>query len=149
MEMLIVLVIIGILLLATLPAGSGKIDQVRIAESISLAKAYQPQIEAYFHRQEGFPVDNEDAGIPPAEDIQGNYLKAVYVVDGALQLQLGNKIRPEFVGKFISLRPVFMPGVNNVPLSWICGFDSVPGTMVAAGENRTEIARSSLPLSCR
>ena len=148
-EMLVVLAIIVILLLATLPLNSSKIHQTRIAESISLIKAYQPQIEEYFQINKEFPVDNEAAGLPSADRIQGNYLQAVYVVEGALQLHLGNKINSELKDKFVSLRPVFVPGVENAPVSWICGFDSVPGNMVAAGENRTDVSRTNLPLSCR
>ena len=149
LEMLIVLAIIGIMLVATLPSNSGKIDQAGVSETVRLMRAYQQQIESYYNKHNEFPSDNETAGIPEATSIMGNYLTAAYLEDGALHLQLGNKIRQNLKGKFISLRPVFVPQVENTPVSWICGNDTVPGNMVAAGENRTDIDNYSLPLSCR
>ncbi|MFT4520070.1 MAG: type IV pilus assembly protein PilA [Halioglobus sp.] len=148
-EMVIVLAIIGILLVAILPSNQGRIDQTKLAESVKLMSQYQPQIVQHYQFNNEFPVDNKAAGMPDPDKISGNYLTAVFVVDGALHLQLGNKVRPELTNKFVTLRPVFVPGVENAPVSWICGYDAVPANMVAAGENRTDIEAGSLPLSCR
>ena len=147
--MLIVLAIIGILLIATIPSNSGKIDQAGVSETVRLMRGYQLQIESYYSMNNEFPADNKAAGIPEATSIIGNYLTAAYLQNGALHLELGNKIRNTLKGKFISLRPVFVPDVENTPVSWICGNDTVPGNMIAAGENRTDVENYSLPLSCR
>lgn len=147
--MLIVLAIISILLVATIPSNSGKIDQVGVSETIRLMRGYQAQIERYYSMNNVFPADNKAAGIPEASDIVGNYLSAAYLKDGALHLQLGNKIRTDLKDKFVSLRPVFVPLVENTPVSWICGNDTVPAKMIAAGKNRTDVEARSLPITCR
>ena len=148
-EMLVVLAIIALVMLATIPNGSGKIDQAAVSESLSLVSVYKLQIEQYHMLNNEFPEDNEAAGIPPSQAIMGNYLEAVELADGALHLQLGNKIRPELKGKFVSIRPIFVPGTENTPVSWICGNDTVPPNMLAAGENRTDIESFRLPIACR
>jgi type IV pilus assembly protein PilA len=148
-EMLVVLAIIALVALATIPTGGGKFDQAAVSESLNLVKDYQLQIEQYYMLLKEFPKDNEAAGIPPSQAIMGNYLEAVELADGALHLQLGNKIRPKLKGKFVSIRPIFVPGTENTPVSWICGNDTVPPDMLAAGENRTNIESHRLPISCR
>lgn len=149
LEMLIVLAIISIMLVATIPAGGGKVDQVRVAETIDLVKRYQSQIAHYYRVHNEFPANNAAADLPEPTNIVGNYMSGVYLVDGALHLQLGNKIRQELNGKLVSIRPIFVPDVPNTPVSWICGNDTVPPEMLAAGENRTSVPNASLPLSCR
>jgi len=149
MEMLIVLAIISIILVATIPSGGGRVDQAAVAETVDLMKNYKPQIENYYRSHGEFPADNATAGLPEADNIAGNYMTAVFLLDGALHVRLGNKIRPELRGKYISLRPIFVPDVENAPISWVCGTDTVPVDMVAAGENRTDIASASLPVACR
>ena len=149
LEMLIVLAIIGIMLALTLPSGGGKVDQARIVESINLVKRYQPKIESYYETNNEFPADNASLGIPASLSIAGNYMKSVALVDGALHLKLGNKMNPKLHDKVISVRPVFVPDEPDAPVSWICGNDSVPESMIAAGENRTNIENISLPVVCR
>ena len=148
-EMLIVLAIMAIILVASIPSSGGKVDQVGVNEALNLVKIYQPQIESYYKMTGEFPVDNAALGIPAPESIIGNYLTAVHLDGGALHLQLGNKVRPQLKGKIISIRPVFVPDTPNAPISWICGNDSVPVNMLAAGDNRTNLEPLSLPNSCR
>lgn len=148
-EILVVLAIVAILMMAAIPSGGGKIDQAGINETLALVKGYQLQIEQYYQFYNEFPADNDTAGLPEPESIMGNYLQAAYLEDGALHLQLGNKIRPELQGKFVSIRPIFVPGEENTPVSWICGNDTVPPKMVAGGENRTDVESYRLPVSCR
>lgn len=149
LEMMIVLAIVSVLMLAMIPANTGRIDQAYIAETIDLVRKYQPVISKYFDVHQEFPADNQAAGLPEAKTILGNYLTSVLVEDGAMHLTLGNKIRPELSGKVISLRPIFVPNTVNTPVSWVCANDSIPANMLAAGENRSNVPLASLPLSCR
>ncbi len=149
LEMLMVLVIISLLLLAALPSGTGKVDQAGITEAIALVERYKLQIEQFYMLNNEFPSDNTSAGMPDPGQIRGNYLAAAHQVDGALHLELGNKISQDLQGKFVSIRPVIVPGVENAPISWICGVDTVPKDMVAAGENRTDVEGYRLPVTCR
>lgn len=149
LEMMMVLVIISLLLLAALPSGTTKVDQAGISEALTLVERYKLQIEQFYMLNNEFPPDNTSAGMPEPKQIRGNYLAAAHQVDGALHLELGNKISEDLQGKIVSIRPVIVPGVDNAPISWICGVDTVPTDMVAAGENRTDVEGYRLPVNCR
>ncbi|MFT5084545.1 MAG: type IV pilus assembly protein PilA [Lentisphaeria bacterium] len=148
-EMLVVLAIIAILATIAIPSSNGKINRVRVAESLKLVEGYKSQIENHYKIANEFPRDNKEAGLPKPEQIIGNFLQETSVDDGAFHLTLGNKIVPALQGKTISVRPIFVPEAANAPISWICGYDSVPEGMVAGGENRTDADVLYLPLECR
>ncbi len=149
LEMMIVLAIMAVLLVLTVPVNTGKMDQTYIAETKELVRRYQPLIEQHYRLFSQFPANNHAAGLPDADNILGNYLTSVELVNGAMHLTLGNKIRPDLKGKILTVRPIFVPDTNNTLISWICGNDTVPENMIAAGENRSDVPPVSLPLSCR
>ena len=149
LEMLVVLAIIGILAMAAIPANTGRVNQAAVAETIQLVKRYQRQVENYYDIHNEFPAENASIGMPEPNTIMGNYLAAAYLDNGALHLKFGNKIRQKLHGKIVSLRPIFNPATGNTPVSWVCGNDTVPANMIAAGENRTDIKSYNLPVSCR
>lgn len=149
LELMIVLAIMAVLLVLTVPVNTGRMDQTYIAETVDLVQQYQPLIEQYYRVTGAFPIDNQAAGLPEAQDILGNYLVSVEVVEGAMHLTLGSKIRPDLRGKIVTLRPIFVPDTANTPVSWVCGYDTIPANMLAAGENRSNVRPVSLPLSCR
>lgn len=148
-EILVVLAIISILAVMAIPSKKGQIDRVRVNEALSLIEHYKKTIEAIYMIEGEFPLDNEAAGLPMPNEIVGNFLSATYIDRGAFHLQLGNKISADLQGKTVSVRPIFVPDVHNAPVSWICGNDTVPNGMIAAGENRTNIGLAHLPLKCR
>jgi type IV pilus assembly protein PilA len=148
-EIVFVLLIVGILMLAAMPSGEERVDRKAIIESLELFEGYKRQVAAHYMFYGEFPTDNEAAGIPPPPLIIGNYIVSGELDNGAIHIELGNKIRPQLRGKIISLRPVFVPGEENVPISWICGNDTVPANMLAAGENKTNLESLRLPVTCR
>ncbi len=148
-ETLVVLAILSILAVMMLPSNEGKVNRARIQESLNLTDQYKAQIIAYYQLNGEFPGNNEEAGLPAPGQIIGNFLAGVILEDGALHLEMGNKILPRLQGQIISIRPIFVPGVEGAPVSWICGYNTVPENMIAAGENRTSVEASNLPLECR
>ena len=149
LEIVIALAIIALLALAALPSGEGRMDQAYIVESMNLTTPYKMQVAQYQQATGEFPTDNNAMGLPMPDEIQGNYLASLTVEHGALHLQLGNKIRSQLQGKILTLRPIFVPGVQQGAISWVCGHDEIPGAMVAAGPNRTNVAADRLPVQCR
>ncbi|WP_370980546.1 prepilin-type N-terminal cleavage/methylation domain-containing protein [Agaribacterium sp. ZY112] len=148
-EILVVLAIMAILITLAVPSNKGRYDKVKVKESLVLIDTYKAQIEAIYALTGEFPEDNAAAGLPEPQQIVGNFLSSTELEQGAFHLELGNKISPDLQGLMISVRPVFVPGVENAPVSWICGDDTVPENMVAAGENKTNIPVSALPIVCR
>ncbi|TQV66701.1 prepilin-type N-terminal cleavage/methylation domain-containing protein [Exilibacterium tricleocarpae] len=148
-EMVVVLAVVAILLTLALPDSSRTIVRTQMRESLKLIEHYQPLISAGYRSTGVFPADNEAAGIPPADKIIGNYVTAIVLEKGAFHLQFGNKIRNDLDGKRLSIRPVYVPNSPQSPVSWICGNDSIPTGMAAAGSNRTDIDSEFLPFHCR
>lgn len=149
LEMLVVLGILSILLSLAIPSSAGKYSKIRIQETIKLVDNYKFNIEMYYRTTGAFPQSNAQASIPQPKDIIGNYLQATYLDQGAFHLELGNKIGSDLHGKKISIRPIFVPDIANAPISWICGYDTIPDSMQAAGENKTNISPTHLPIICR
>lgn len=149
MEMLVVIAIIAILATVMVPAQGHRNIQTQIVESVELVDGYKAPIEAYFRAAGRFPEDNEDAAMPAPELLIGNYLTRVEVNDGAMHLTLGNKFPKSLHGSVVSLRPLYVEGSPQSPLSWVCGYDAVPEGMKASADNRTDLETKYLPLRCR
>jgi len=149
LELLIAIAIVAILVTLALPNKSNGITRTHINESIKLVELYKPVISASYYATGTFPKDNEAANIPSANKILGNYVSSVYLELGAFHLEFGNKIHPSLAGKTLSIRPIYVEGSQDSPVSWICGNDSVPDNMSAGGENKTDIGNEHLPLACR
>ncbi len=149
-EIMIVIAIIAIIATLAIPSQTGAITQRRIIESIELVKPYKEQIMKYFRFHAGeFPDNNEDAGLPDADKIIGNYLEKMEVREGVMHLYLGQKMPEKLHNKILSIRPIFVKDSPNSPVSWICGLNSVPDGMTAAGSNLTDIPTLFLPGRCR
>ncbi|BFM11439.1 fimbrial major subunit PilE [Simiduia litorea] len=148
-EMMIVLSIIAILVTLAIPNAKGRTTRVQIEESLKLVEDYQLQVVSYYKVMGEFPADNKTIGMPDPEKIIGNYLSAVTLEQGALHLELGNKIGEGQTGKVVSLIAVFVPGSPQSPISWVCGSAEIPAGMQAAGANLTNLELAYLPTKCR
>ena len=150
LEVMIVIAIIAILATIALPSQSGAITQRRVVESLELIERYKLPIEAYYLIHSGeFPANNEEAGLPEADKIIGNYLEKLEVSDGVLHLYLGQKLPTKLHHKIVSVRPIFVKDSPNSPVSWICGDTEVPLGMTAAGTDLTDLDIGFLPGRCR
>lgn len=148
-EMMVVVAIIAILALLALPSPDPAIARKQIIESVELIEDYKKLVAFYHKSTQVFLKNNQEAGIPPADKILGNYLDRVDLINGAFHLHFGNKAHASIKNKTLSVQPVTVVGSPQSPISWICGKASAPGGMQAAGENRTDIELKDLPLNCR
>lgn len=148
-EMMIVLSIIAILVTLAIPNTKGRLSRVQIEETLQLVEDFQPQIVQYYKIMGEFPANNEAIGMPDPEKVIGNYLTAVTLEDGALHLELGNKIGEGLGGRVVSVFPVFVKGSPQSPISWVCGIAKIPDGMTAGGSNLTDVELAYLPPKCR
>ena len=150
MEIMVVLAIVAILATIAIPSQNGATMQRRVVESIELVEPYKANIVAYYLTHSGeFPDDNEQANLPEANKILGNYLEKMEVREGAMHLYLGQKMPENLQHKIISIRPIFVKDSPNSPVSWICANNQVPPGMTAAGINLTDLGAEFLPGRCR
>ena len=148
-ELMVVVAIIGILASVSLPAYQDYTNRAKVGEAIALVSELKPHVIDYFRAKGRFPASNEQAGIPEAHYIIGNHVKNVSIKDGAMHIEMGNKVGESLKGKVLSLRPLIVKGSPDSPISWLCGDDLPPEGMQAVGANRTTLEAKQLPAACR
>lgn len=148
-EIVIVLAIIAILAVMAAPSIQARLVREQIVEAAKLADVAKPPIAAAWAASAALPSDNEDAGLPAADKIVGNYVSAVTVEDGAIHITFGNSANGAIKGKVLTLRPAVVPDAPLVPVAWVCASARVPDKMVARGKDRTDLQDVYLPLNCR
>ncbi len=148
-ELMIVVSIIGILAAIAVPSYQDYTMRAQLVEALTLASELQLNVKDYHKYHGRFPANNEDAGVPKAEYLIGNFVESITVEKGALHVRLGNKINQNLVGKILTLRPLIVPQSPTSPVSWNCGSATAPKGMEAVGENRTTVDNRFLPPMCR
>lgn len=148
-EMLVVVAIIAILALIAMPSYQGKLVRDQIVEGSALANLAKSPISAYWSANKSLPPDNASIGLPVADKIVNNLVRAVTVQDGAIHITYGNRANGLLSGKTLSLRPAVVDDAPIVPVAWVCGVATGPDKMTVRGDNKTDIPKEYLPLNCR
>lgn len=153
-ELMIVVAIIGILASLAVSAYQTYTVRAQIAEAISMgAGAKTPVVDAYNMNGEP-PADREEAGMSLlAADTKGLYVSGVTVVDGRVDVMMGNRAHADIFGDILSFTPYETAGGSIV---WRCGAAPVPaGTTELSGNAvttvylPTTIETRYLPSTCR
>ena len=147
-EMLVVVGVIAILSLAALPSYMDRIVRKQIEESLPLAALAQAPVGLAWGLTQTFPADNAAAGLPAADKIVANYVSAVTLRDGAIDITFGNNVNGSIKSKVLTLRPAVVEDTPVVPVAWICGNGRVPDKMTVRGVNRTSVPHAFLPFAC-
>ncbi len=148
-EMMVVVAIIAILALMALPSPQPLLARQQVSESLSLIEDYKKLVVFYYASSHELLQNNEQANIPAADKLLGNYVDRIELAQGAFHLHFGNKAVEKIKGKYLSVRPIVVNGSPDSPISWVCGFAKVPDGMSAKGENKTDVEIGNLPLECR
>ncbi len=148
-EMMTVLIILGILLSVAIPSYVVPLAREQVDESLELAGKLKGHVEAYYVMNGKLPFTAEEAGLPPAEKILGNYLDRVDYQNGAFHLRFGNKVVPLLKEKVLTVRAITVPGSAESPMSWTCGYSPVPAGMTAGDHDHTTVPAKYLPVKCR
>lgn len=148
-EMLAVIAVIAILALMALPSYLDRIAKAQIEAALPLAEIAQKPIAAQWAATETLPEDNEAAGLPAADKIVNNYVSALTVADGVINITFGNRANQALAGKILSLRPAVVEDAPIVPVVWVCGRAEAPDKTTLMGTDLTNIDNLFLPLECR
>lgn len=148
-EMMVVVAIIAILALIAMPNNYNRTVQLQVVESLDLIEDYKGYVERTYLLTGAFPINNKAAEMPNASEIKGNFLAALHLEDGVLNLEFGQKMNDQHHGKILSVRPVYVNSDSITPISWVCGSDPIPKGMIASSKNSTTLESEFLPLRCR
>ena len=149
MEMMVVVAIIAILAMIAIPSQMGRIVKEQVVAAIPLADIAKEPIAASWKAAKTLPVDNKEAALPAPEKVVSNFVSALEVKDGVINMTFGNKAHPKIAGKILSLRPAVIEESQIVPIAWVCGNAVAPNQMVVKGENKTNVPDEYLPHLCR
>ena len=149
MEMMVVVAIVAVLALIALPVSTGRIVRSQIVAALPLADLAKAPVAASWAGLQTLPADNAAAGLPAAEKIVNNYVRAVTVENGAIHVRFGNRVNGLIAEKTLTLRPAVVEDAPVVPVTWVCGTAAAPAGMTVKGENKTDVPADYLPLDCR
>ncbi len=149
LEMMVVLAIIAILALLAVPSGQDRVVRNQIVEALPLADIAKAPIAANWAAVHVLLPDNASAGLPVPDKVVNNFIRALTIENGAIQITFGNHANALIKDKILSLRPAVIDDAPVVPVTWVCGNASPPDKMTVKGENKTNIPANLLPLQCR
>lgn len=151
-ELMIVVAIIGILASLAISAYQTFTVRAQVAEALNMgAGAKTPVADAFYSDGEP-PTDRVAAGMSAAAtDSRGSYVSQVAVVDGRVDVTMGNKAHPEVLNDTISFTPYLTLSGGII---WRCGEAAAPGGgAVLLGPATTYQASTVetryLPAACR
>lgn len=148
-EMMAVIAIIAILASLAIPSYQGRIIRQQIEAGLTLADVAKKPIAASWASLQLLPAENAAAGLPAADKIVNNYVSAVTVQDGAINLTFGNRVPAGIKGKILTIRPAVVADATVVPVEWVCGKAQEPEKMTVKGNDQTSLPNEYLPLICR
>jgi len=98
--------------------------RTEIAEGIAAADAAQRDVERAFERDREPPRDGPSAGLPSVPpNVTIDYVEALEIVDGRIDLRFGAPADPTIAGRTLSLTP-FETATQEIV--WVCG-NRIPG----------------------
>lgn len=148
-EMMVVIAVIAVLALIALPSYQSKMVRDQIIEGSTLATLAKAPIATQWSISHTLPADNAAAGLPVAEKIVNNVVRAMTVQAGAIHITYGNHANGILKDKTLTLRPAVIEDAQVVPVTWVCGNSTAPDKMTLLGENKTDIPKDYLPLNCK
>jgi len=150
-ELMIVVAIIGILASLATSAYQTYTVRAQVAEGLNMADgAKVPIVDAYTNSGTA-PADRTAAGMSPnATDTRGNYVSAVAITDGRIDVTFGGPdAHQAIIGQTLSVTPY---ETNGNTVIWRCGDARAPAGVLlqgGAGHLAPTVDPRYLPRACR
>lgn len=125
-ELMIVVAIIGILASLAVSAYQTYTIRAQVAEALQMAASAKVPIIDAFNNSGVPPAGRIEAGMTaPATDTRGQYVSQVNIVNGRIDVMMGNNVHADVFGDVISFTPYAIPGGGII--IWRCGASPAPG----------------------
>jgi type IV pilus assembly protein PilA len=118
-ELMVVITIIGILAAIAIPNFIAYRNKAYISEALVLADAVRKDVNEYYEHRGVFPLNNSEAGLPAPATIKGKYVASITISNGTIAVRLRDKMRGEFAGKILRLRPEVNKDNPTGPIIWV------------------------------
>jgi type IV pilus assembly protein PilA len=151
-ELMIVVAIIGILASLAVSAYQTYTVRAQVTEGLNMAAGAKVPITDAYTNDGIAPAGRVEAGMAPdATDTSGNYVSAVDIVGGRVEVTFGGPLaHAAIVGRILTLTPYETPGNTII---WRCGFAPEPAgaDLLEGGEPHADptVDRRYLPSTCR
>jgi len=91
--------------------------RAEVTQGMLMAFRVRSAVEEYLRDHGELPANNEEAGLPPPNEISDNYVSQVGIEDGEIVVVYGNTAHEKITGKKLMLVP---DTSNGLELSWTC-----------------------------
>jgi type IV pilus assembly protein PilA len=155
-ELMIVVAIIGILASLAVSAYQTYTVRAQVAEALNMAAHAKVPIVDFFNNTGRPPATRIEAGMTAvATDSGGRFVSQVEVVNGRVDVTMGNFSHAEVIGDIIRFTPYLLLGDGVI---WRCGQSAAPGggaVLLTDGGANTAIYLPStleiryMPSTCR
>jgi len=153
-ELMIVVAIIAILASLAMSAYQTYTVRTQVAEAMVFAGGAKTPVVDAFNNTGVPPGDRVAAGMTAtATDSRGSYVSQIDIVNGRIEVTMGNNVHQDAFGKTFSLTPYQSAGNTFV---WRCGYAAAPastseisGGGVTAAHEAATIDERYLPSTCR
>lgn len=115
-ELMIVVSIVGILAAIAIPAYMDYIVRVQVSEGINLSGSAKAAIAAYYQEHGTYPTDNDEAALPPAATIKGDYVSSISIDGAVVSISFNNEANSQIAGQTMTLAATSLAG----SLTWNC-----------------------------
>src|SRR5688500_14751865 len=88
-ELMIVIAIIGILAALAIPAYQDYLIRSQASEGLAMASAAKASVAEFYANRGAWPIDNSQAGVGSAADINGKYVSSITIDDGGITVEYG------------------------------------------------------------
>lgn len=110
--------IVGILAAISIPAYNDYTIRAQVSEGLNLSGGAKAAVTEYYFDNEMFPVDNQSAGLSPANRIAGKYVSSVSVASGTIVVTYGNDAHEVLQDLTLVMEPKFSDRAGSV--EWGC-----------------------------
>jgi len=118
----LLVVVLGILAAIAIPAYQDYTIRAQVSEGLNLSRSAKAAVAEYFMDTGEMPVNNEIAGLFPANSIQGSYVSSVAVNAGTVVITYGNNAHVMINGETLLMTPAAESGNGVI---WTCSSPSI------------------------